>query len=561
MNRSTIVFLTCALFSGVQTARGGIAGTAHDLTVSGGGAPGATGSDDICEYCHTPHGARTTRALWSRDIPPRIYSLYTSSTLEANLRQPTGASRLCLSCHDGTTALGNLRWAKEPGFGTAGREAGGSLGTDLSDDHPISFVYDTGLVLKQGQLVDPQALPKEIHLDGSQQMQCTSCHDPHEDRFGNFLRIDNRGGALCTACHRQRGWKRSPHARSHATWNGIGRNPWQNAPYQTVTDNGCRNCHQPHGAPQPQRLLKSGRERGICLECHDGSVAMSNLEREFAKTSAHRVVSFDWTHDPSEDPLFMPRHVSCSDCHNPHQSTQSPALPPSVPGVMRGVTGVNISGRMIAEAQNEYEVCIKCHGDRDFFTEPGIVRVDDIRNIRLKIDPGNASFHPIAAVGRNTSMEGLVPGYSAWSLIYCTDCHNNDEWTPSGSRPRGPHGSRYAPILEREYRTNHEEPESYQAYSMCYKCHDRVALLRDRPGDTFSHRTHLLGERPASCAVCHDAHGSRDSGALINFMLRDKTGRAVMGSTPGGQGPQYVEFGPDRGKCYLLCHGKNHDPL
>ena len=547
-----------AVLLGAWVAEGAIANTVHNLSATGPGTVKAPGAGELCIFCHTPHSASTTRALWNRDLPPLTYNLYTSSTLEATLKQPTGASRLCLSCHDGTTALGNLRVPPATGPVTLGPLTGrASLGTDLSDDHPVSFVYDAVLALKQGQLADPATLPKALPLDSTQQLQCTACHEPHDDRYRKFLRMDDRAAALCSACHKQRNWAGSTHATSPATWAGTGTNPWPSTPYTTVSENACENCHRPHAAPRPPRLLSNAQERAVCLVCHAGSVASKNLDPEFLKPSAHPIASTDWTHEPREDPNTMPRHVTCADCHNPHQVVATAANAPAVPGRLKGVRGVNISGGTVSEASNEYEICLKCHGIRDQ-TTIGIVRRDNARNVRLEINPSNPSYHPVAAVGRNTTMGGFEPGFSTASIIYCTDCHNNDEWTPAGTKPRGPHGSRYLPILEREYQANDPSSESFQTYALCYKCHNRDFLVNDR-ARTFLHKKHVV-DKQAPCAACHDAHGSRQNIRLINFMLRDRTGKTVVSPSRNQARLEYVSLGLGRGQCYLLCHGKNHEP-
>jgi predicted CXXCH cytochrome family protein len=550
----TFYFLLFTFYLLPSLAQAAVADTVHNLSATGPGTIKAPSVAEICVFCHTPHSASTTRALWNRDLPPTTYNLYTSSTLEATLKQPTGASRLCLSCHDGTTALGNLRVPPATGPVTLGPLTGrASLGTDLSDDHPVSLVYDTALALKQGQLADPAALPKTTPLDSTQQLQCTACHEPHDNRYRKFLRVDDRAAALCTACHRQRNWTGSTHATSPATWRGTGANPWPNSPYTTVADNGCENCHRPHAAPRPPRLLANGQERAVCLVCHNGSVAAKNLDPEFLKFSSHPVSSADWTHDPREDPNTAARHVTCADCHNPHQVASISASPPTASGRLRGVKGVSISGGTVGEAVYEYEVCLKCHGIRDQ-TTTGIVRQDNIRNIRLKSNPSNPSYHPVPTVGKNTTIQGLEPGYTASSLIYCGDCHNNDEWTSTGTAPRGPHGSRYQPILEREYQSNDPSFESFQTYALCYKCHNRSTLLTT---GRFPHSRHVVREQ-SSCAVCHDAHGSRQNIRLINFMLRDRTGKTVV--SPNSKGIiQFQPTGPGRGWCSLSCHGEDHN--
>ena len=72
------------------------------------------------------------------------------------------------------------------------------LWTDLSDDHPVSFVYDADLVQKKLELTLPSLLPPQIRLDGSGQVQCTACHDPHDDTFGKFLVMSNKCSYLCS---------------------------------------------------------------------------------------------------------------------------------------------------------------------------------------------------------------------------------------------------------------------------------------------------------------------------------------------------------------------------
>lgn len=554
-----VVGLAAAVLRAAVALGAGVADTRHNLSATGSGTVKAGEVRELCVFCHTPHRAVPARALWNRDLEPVTYELYESSTLEATLKQPTGASRLCLSCHDGTTALGTLRVRPRGARVSLGPLTGrASLGIDLSDDHPVSFVYDSALALKQGQLADPATLPASLALDRTGQLQCTTCHDPHEDRRRKFLRTDDRAGALCTACHRQRSWTDSSHATSSAAWRGGGRSPWPTtSPYTTVADNACENCHRPHAALRPARLLSQPEERNVCLVCHNGSVAARNLDREFAKPSAHPIAATDWTHDPREDPSTMPRHVTCADCHNPHQAMSVDAAPPLASGRLRGVRGLNIAGASVATATYEYEVCLKCHGVRDE-TTAGVVRSDNVRNVRLKLSPGNPSYHPVALAGRNTAMGGFEAGWSTGSVLGCIDCHNNDEWTPTGSRPRGAHGSRFGPILERNYDTNDPSPESYQSYALCYKCHNRDHAINDR-ANTFPHKKHVVDGR-APCAACHDAHGSRSGVALINFMVRDRTGKTVVSPSAAQRRLEFVSLGPGRGQCFLSCHGNNHEP-
>ncbi len=538
-----------------------ISRTVHNLTPSGPGQFKETVPTGVCVFCHTPHNAKPTRALWNRELPATTYQPYSSSSLQALVNQPTGSSRLCLSCHDGLLALGNLRTPAPGAALTLGPMTGRNvLGTDLSDDHPVSFVYDSALAIKRGDLVDPESLPATIRLDGNKQLQCTSCHNPHEHRRAKFLRVDNLNGTLCQTCHRPSQWSGSSHATSNATWNFAGINPWPADAAGTVAANACRNCHRTHSAGHGPRLLAWNNEPDNCNVCHGGTVAMKNIAGEFTnaiKYSRHPIDSATWTHDTQENPAGMARHVACPDCHNAHAADATPAYPPLVPGSLKGVSGVSVNGSPLKEAAYEYQVCIKCHG----FSEPntlGIARIESTRIVRLKIDPNNSSYHPMAAAGRNPTIQGLLPGYTAASLISCTACHNNNDWTPTGAAPRGAHASRYAPILGRNYSTVDPTPESFSSYELCYQCHDRNLLVMDQPLG-FPHKKHIVDQQ-TPCAACHDAHGALHNAHLVNFMLRDATGKVVVSPNSTGR-LEYVAAMPGRGSCYLTCHGREHNAL
>jgi len=250
--------------------------------------------------------------------------------------------------------------------------------------------------------------------------------------------------------------------------------------------------------------------------------------------------------------------VACPDCHNPHAVTSFPGVAPAISGRLLGVKGVTLGGSTVTEATYEYEVCNKCHGLAEPQT-PGISRKSGTRNVRVKIDPTNQSYHPVVAPGKNPGILGLQPAYSASSLVTCVSCHNNDDWTAAGLAPRGPHGSRYQPLLAAQYLTNDPTPESYANYTLCYQCHSEAYVSSDQAA-TFPHNRHTVVQQ-APCAACHDPHGSRDNAHLIDFMLRDRTGKVVVTPSAVQARLEYTPLGAGHGQCYLQCHGVNHEPL
>ena len=177
---------------------------------------------------------------------------------------------------------------------------------------------------------------------------------------------------------------------------------------------------------------------------------------------------------------FMPNHVECVDCHNPHRVNSNTAAPPVVGGSQFGVSGVSASGLAVPESSYLYEVCFKCHADNNVKSFVPITRQLAQINTRLEFDLANPSYHPIEGIGKNPNVPSLIPPYSETSIISCTDCHNSDTSTASGGPgPNGPHGSIYSPLLERNYTTRDKTAKNRFSFALCFKCHDRLSILAD----------------------------------------------------------------------------------
>ena len=183
---------------------GSIIGTKHDLSNYG------WGTDQTCKFCHTPHNAQSSQLapLWNHGSAATvIYNLYgeggSSPTFKATntISQPSGSTKACMSCHDGTVAMDTF------GTQTGTHKMGGksNLGADLRNDHPVSFTYDSALATADGHLAMPVSgswvdAGRKVPLFNSK-MECASCHDVHDDSNSPFLRKNNVGSALCLSCH------------------------------------------------------------------------------------------------------------------------------------------------------------------------------------------------------------------------------------------------------------------------------------------------------------------------------------------------------------------------
>lgn len=154
----------------------------------------------ICVFCHTPHGGTPQSQLWNRKDPTTTFPLYAGAVTIKSVPDaqydntdptayPNGATRMCLSCHDGISAIGEVinglpQFAAQVAmnFDTL-QAAGSSAAVDLALSHPVSFVY-TPSVVSQINTIEAATnykSPAVVPLDGQSRMQCTTCHDPHED--------------------------------------------------------------------------------------------------------------------------------------------------------------------------------------------------------------------------------------------------------------------------------------------------------------------------------------------------------------------------------------------
>lgn len=568
--RSVRSFFASMAWAGLVAAvsRGdeSVVNSKHDLSARGPGPIRAVQESEVCIFCHTPHNAAPQTPLWNREDPRRHYRIYQSSTTDARIDQPSGPSKMCLSCHDGSIALGNVlsRPQSQPIVMTARTIPPGTadLTTDLSDDHPIGFRYDRALSNVDHQLRPPEVVTPDLPLGVHDELHCSTCHDPHNNQLGDFLRVTDQMSVICLSCHDMDGWSQAAHATSGKPTAGRTVDPRERLKYRTVRDNGCMNCHKVHSAPERERLLRFRREEDNCLNCHSGAVARFNIAAEIGKRSGHDPRRRTGLHDPTETPFTMRRHSECVDCHNPHAVRHDPigvvrgTLGQTVKGPNRYVSGVTRSGRRIEDSRFVYEVCFKCHADGA--RRPRLITSRQVSqtNTRLEFRVSNPSFHPVAGPRRNPDVVSLLPPLRVGSIITCIDCHNSDDARAAGgSGPNGPHGSVFEPLLVRNYNTEDFTTESAWAYALCYGCHRRESILNN---ETFPlHHRHIVDQR-APCSVCHDAHGvsrtqgnSRNHSNLINFDLSVVT-------APPGRRIEYVDTGRMSGNCTLTCHGFTH---
>jgi hypothetical protein len=208
--------------TGVAASAGSIASSKHDFSA-------VTGTNgQICIACHAPHNtAAGLTALWNHALSEQTYTMYNtafSSTATGTVdAQPGATSKLCLSCHDGTVAVNSFGGVT----GAVAIAASSNLGTSLTNDHPISVIYNTALVDADGALFEPSTRAANIGTGGTKsrtgtiatnllfntKVECASCHDVHNTFTvplatsgtglvsNKLVKISMVGSALCLTCH------------------------------------------------------------------------------------------------------------------------------------------------------------------------------------------------------------------------------------------------------------------------------------------------------------------------------------------------------------------------
>ncbi len=226
---ATIAIIAAAFFAvavpASLSAQLTVATTKHNFSVLGGRATVPGGStvitglvdyNEICVYCHTPHGGSLIAPLWNRAtrVGYTMYTLANSATMDMLVSaQPGPVSLACLSCHDGAVGLDVITNAPNPtAAATTGPTMAGvfatapgsfmNLATDLQNDHPIGVTYNPALDVGSFR-TQAAAVTSGMRFYGSpvDRVECASCHNVHVSTNVPFLRIANTGSALCLACH------------------------------------------------------------------------------------------------------------------------------------------------------------------------------------------------------------------------------------------------------------------------------------------------------------------------------------------------------------------------
>ena len=427
--------LLFAALSGAQTQPTTDVLGVHDL--SSGSSPMHGPNANACIYCHAPHNALSVAPLWNQTLSTSEYTLYPNSTSTPDTPTNVGAASLrCLSCHDGSVAVG-----RTAAIGTLQMTGafGANLGTQLEGSHPFSMQPQ----LRDDATLVPSLAASHTTRDDAVQLvddniECSTCHDVHnqykDPRSPKFLVRDNARGRLCLACHDDSartvdgidnaltGWTSSEHARSTVRVAPDA----QLGGYTTVSEFACSNCHRSHNAlgmgllrKNPDAPANVDETSQACFTCHDGSDNMAptllNVTEAFNGQQGHPF-SDDGNPHTMHEPIVLDRnrHATCVDCHNPHAARSTTAFPATthLRPSQTGVAGVTSDGAVVTDATDQYENCLRCHGTsqnkqslpRYGYMPARALFASDTLNVALQFAHGATSSHPVMHDATNLAL-------------------------------------------------------------------------------------------------------------------------------------------------------------
>jgi hypothetical protein len=143
--------------------------------------------------CHAPHNVQpNVLPLWDHALSTVTYTPYASTTYTSGAQTPNaGSSKLCLSCHDGTVAVG-LTVTQGLIATTGSMSSSDKFGTDLSHSHPMSMTMVDDGSLVSSLFATPASTKNPAVLLVSGKIECTTCHDPHVPNKDNTNNIVNK---------------------------------------------------------------------------------------------------------------------------------------------------------------------------------------------------------------------------------------------------------------------------------------------------------------------------------------------------------------------------------
>jgi predicted CXXCH cytochrome family protein len=495
--------------------------------IDGGAITGGKKNQMICETCHTAHG----------------------SPYESLLIDGAGNSALCLDCHGDKNIL--------------------------TPEGKRNTVHVINVEPKKAK-IPASFIQRGAKIGYNGIITCQSCHKVHNNNVKKQLLVveNDEKSTFCLICHSD---KQSVTNTKHNLMRSAPRE--KNLEGKTAAEAGvCSACHLPH---RTARTLSGEKDFStqLCMSCHEkGNVA---AKKDF-NGSAHplNVNPFknEYTRsgltiiDVDKEKLTLPLfskfgvqdkngHMTCSTCHNPHESRTDPTqrkieksakenkttyfLRKKAPDICGECHGKKFSianskhdlFKVVPESKNilnqtpsESGLCGSCHavhgGNENFMwareitAKSGSIQEDlcmschnekGISKKKIIIDASHALNISPAEKGLNTTLPLFQQNgkISKNGVMTCSTCHDPHRWNPLKTFV-GNHFDQ-----EGNSQNSFLRLENSPSPKLCENCHSDKAYVEKTDHDlsvTAPFSKNIIHQTPLEsgvCGVCHIVHGDK----------------------------------------------------
>lgn len=356
----------------------------------------------------------------------------------------------------------------------------------------------------------------------------------------------------------------------------------------------CLKCHETHSKSKARRTDNPLVKEQPCAICHQGqaqsgtqSGTQAAPQKAVQLPSQATLRSFHGGNPQAVKGRVYAREVSlgntkvvikddCTACHDAHGRVEG----------LRSKHAFDTHGQPVGGLPTTWaQVCFGCHAGNQ-----AVALSTSSGDLGPRFTKGSGSSHFIGSRVLDRPDLPSLRGSTFLGRLDCTSCHGNSDSVGA----KGPHGSTFPRLLKAAFAHESDLGQlGAGGNGLCYICHSRASIEGNQSFPL--HREHLEGftgpsskvkgrttvlqrfdermslglrtpqdARPgrasqpfsglgmvATCATCHDPHGSVDNPSLIAF------DRKVVGPSSVG-GVSFNRTGLGSGTCTLNCHGYDH---
>ncbi len=502
-------------------------------------------SEENCESCHKRHGF--AQKLILQDATSELcYSCHgdlKEKYSEGSVHFPVSDGK-CWDCHD-----------------PHGSNVAGMLWTPPEEAQQIGFCQ-----MCHKQDVD-MALGKEFVHAPFEEMECLTCHAPHNSIHGGLLTSDVK--TLCGECHDTSDdtWQQIhtdahagdlPCSECHSGHASDSKGLLAGDTHAPFAEGECEICHSVPDASGAVTFEEGTSPGEVCAACHDGIVEQTAKEYPHAAVEADNCDNCHNSHSSRFSSLLKADQATlCGECHDDvlTGTGMTPHLP-VVTGDCGGCHEVHGSDRASLVKADDATLCLGCHEDFVKSQEAASTvhaAVDDCLGCHSPHEGTQAGIlrkdsKELCADCHEVDSEALnaASGHQPYLTSNCSDCHV-PHFSQTAHLVRGGTEMCLGCHVDINKLVNMDVPHA-PATDDCQTCHaphysENLHLLTSRNNDLCS-SCHDYDElnlnqafvhtsaKEGDCTGCHNPHGGKEAKLVTGRMTKIDVGGIMVGQQP-----------------------------